>query len=50
MYMCIDAIIKDCYKVTLCRLELLKAELEKESFTIRGSLDLNETSKEPILT
>ena len=42
--------IKDCYKVILCKLELLKAQLEKQSFKTRGSLDLNETSKEPLLT
>ena len=48
--MCIEAIIKDCYKVTLCKLELLKAQSEKQSFKIGGSLDLNETSKEPTLT
>ena len=29
MYMCIEAIIKDCYKVILHKLELLKVELDK---------------------
>ena len=48
--MCIDAIIKDCYKVILHKLELLKVQLEEQSFKTGGSLDLNETSKEPTLT
>ena len=48
--MCIEVIIKDCYKVILCKLDLLKAQLEKQSIKTRGSLDLNESSKEPILT
>ena len=45
-----EAIIKDCYKVILHKLELLKVQSEKQSFKTRGSLDLNETSKEPKLT
>ena len=48
--MCIEAIKKDCYKVILRKLELLKVQLKKQSFKTRGSLDLNETSKEPTLT
>ena len=44
------ALIKDSHKVTLCQLELLKAQLEKQSFKYRGSLDLNKTSKKPIQT
>ena len=45
MYMCIKALIKDCYKVISSQLELLKAQLEKQSVKNRGSLDLNKTSK-----
>ena len=48
--MCIEALIKDSHKITLCQFELLEAQLEKQSFKYRGSLDLNETSKKPILT
>ena len=46
MYMYIEALIKDCHKVILSQLELLKAQLEKQSVKNRGSLDLNKTSKE----
>ena len=48
--MCIEVIIKDCYKVILHKLELLKAQSDKQSSKTRGSLDLIESSKEPILT
>ena len=50
MHMCIEAIIKDCYKVILHKLELLKAKSEKQSFKTRGSLDLNETNRANINT
>ena len=48
MYMCKEALIKDCHKVILCQLQLLKAHSKKQGFRNRGSLDLNETSKEQI--
>ena len=47
MYMCIEALIKDCHKVILCQLDLLKAQWENQRFKNRESLDLKETSKEP---
>ena len=40
MYMCIEALIKDCHKVILHQLELLKVQLEKHNNKLRGSLDL----------
>ena len=40
MYMCIEALIKDCHKVISHQLELLKAQLEKQSIKNTGSLDL----------
>ena len=42
MYMCIEALIKDCHKVILHQLELLKAQLEKQNNKLRGSLDHKE--------
>ena len=48
MYMCIEALVKDCHNVILHQLELLKAQLEKQSIKIRGSLDLIKTSKKPM--
>ena len=48
MYMCIEALIKDCHKVISHQLELLKAQPEKQSIKNRGSLDLNKTSKKPM--
>ena len=48
MHMCIETLIKDCHKVTLHQLELLEAQLEKQSFKIRGSMGLNKTSKKPM--
>ena len=48
MYMCIEALIKDCHQVILSQLELLKVQLDKQSTNVKGSWDLNKTSKKPI--
>ena len=48
MYMCIEALIKDCHKVILSQLELLKVQQDKQSIKVKGSLDLNKTSKKPM--
>ena len=51
MYMCIEALIKNCHKVTLHELGLLKVHPKKQNNKLRGSLDLKEvenTSKKPI--
>ena len=45
MCMCTETSIKDCCKVISSQLELLKAQLEKQSVKNRRSLDLNKTSK-----
>ena len=42
MYMCIEASIKDCHRVTLHQLYLLKARMKKQNNKLRGSLDLKE--------
>ena len=43
MYMYIDVIIKDHYKVILSEHELIEALLNKQLFGIRRLMDLNET-------
>ena len=43
MYMYIEVIIKDHYKVILSELELIDALLEEQITGIRRLMDLNET-------
>ena len=44
MYMCIEASIKECYKVTISQPQLLIAQTKKQSYKLRDLLDLREDS------